>query len=239
MMSAAPTSLSYDLPWRQRLAIATALLAGHLGLAWWLTASRDTETSPLSETVLMVSWQEAARPQPAPPTPIPPTPTPPQPQPRVTPHPAPLLPTVAAPAPAPAPALPAAAAPVSAPTPVAEPSPAPAAAPAAATPAAPSTPAGPVAVSLRELAVLAQPAPAYPPLSRRLNETGVVKVRLKISVAGQVQAVELVASSGYPRLDEAALAAVRRWRFAPPSRDGVPMAVETVAPIRFTLDNGN
>lgn len=228
MSRAAPT-LSYDLPWRFRLSLGAVLLVGHLGLAWWLSARSDAVTVPLTETVLMVSWQEAAPPQPTPPMPTPPRPLPTPPR-LAHPQPTPVPPTVSVPAPS------ADAAPAPTPTPVAEPSPAPAVSAAAPAPAAPSAPAGPVAVSLRELAVLAQPAPTYPPLARRLGETGVVKVRLKISVAGQVQAAELVASSGFPRLDEAALAAVKRWRFAPPSRDGVPMAVETVAPIRFTLD---
>lgn len=234
MNAAPPTHSPYDLSWRQRWALGAGLLAVHLGLGGWLMAPAKPVTVPLSETVLMVSWQEAALPPVAPPTPTPPTPTPPVPaQPTVAPTPAPLVPT-----PTPAPVAPAAA--TSTPTPpAAEPTPPAPAAAVAAAPVAPSAPTGPVAVNLRELAVLAQPAPAYPPLSRRLGETGVVKVRLKIGVAGQVLAAELVASSGFARLDEAALAAVKRWRFAPPSRDGVPMAVETVAPIRFTLDNGN
>ena len=46
----------------------------------------------------------------------------------------------------------------------------------------------------------------YPRLSRRLAEEGTVRIRFTVSSDGQVSALELVASSGFERLDRATLA---------------------------------
>lgn len=54
--------------------------------------------------------------------------------------------------------------------------------------------------------------PSLPETSRQLGETGSVRLRLRISAAGEVEHVEILASSGYARLDKAAQALVRNWR---------------------------
>jgi protein TonB len=56
----------------------------------------------------------------------------------------------------------------------------------------------------------------YPPVSIRLNETGVVRVKVTLDATGAVQNVELVKSSGHSRLDEATLRLVRtKFRYTP------------------------
>jgi protein TonB len=45
----------------------------------------------------------------------------------------------------------------------------------------------------------------------------------------------VIRSSGYSRLDAAAREGVRRWRFKPAMRDGVPMAASVDVPIRWSL----
>lgn len=55
--------------------------------------------------------------------------------------------------------------------------------------------------------------PAYPPTSRRLGEEGTVKLRILVDPSGRPQQVEIANSSGFARLDQAAMEAVRRWRF--------------------------
>lgn len=229
-----PRSYSSDLALPWRWALATALLAIHLGLGWWLTVQPEPVAESISEQVMMVDWREAALPPKAMPQvlPPPPMPVPPRPQPpTAAPVPAPAIPTVSEAAPV---------------VPVAPTAPAVAeATPAEPAPMAPLAPAGPIAtpepvmVKLSELVILHQTEPVYPMLSKRLGETGVVRVRLKINEAGRVSAVEVMASSGFKRLDESALAAVRKWRFVPPTRNGVPVAKETTAPISFTLTDGN
>ncbi len=80
------------------------------------------------------------------------------------------------------------------------------------------------------------PPPTYPRASLRLGEQGAVLCRLHVGPGGHVAHVELVRSSGHERLDEAALAALRTWRFEPALAAGV--AVPEVYPHRvvFRLD---
>jgi TonB family protein len=54
-------------------------------------------------------------------------------------------------------------------------------------------------------------APLYPDLARRMNITGVVKVLITVTPSGSVKDAKLV--GGHPVLANAALDAVRKWRF--------------------------
>ncbi len=76
----------------------------------------------------------------------------------------------------------------------------------------------------------------YPKVSRRLLEEGTVEVRIFVASDGSVTSTELVKSSGHARLDEAALAGVKTWRFMPAKRDGVPFDSSTVHRITFRLE---
>ena len=94
------------------------------------------------------------------------------------------------------------------------------------------------AVARRDAAhYLVPPVPAYPPLSRRLGETGRVLVRVEIDSAGRARQVVLARSSGFARLDAAALDAVRLARFTPPSTQGEAVAGWTTVPIDFRLED--
>jgi len=85
-------------------------------------------------------------------------------------------------------------------------------------------------------AYLNNPAPEYPRLSRRLNEQGKVILRVLIGVEGIASQAEISASSGYERLDQAALQAVRRWKYVPGTRNGVPEAMWFNVPVLFVLE---
>lgn len=87
-----------------------------------------------------------------------------------------------------------------------------------------------------QAAYLNNPPPAYPALSRRLGEQGRVVLRVRIEVDGTASAAEVRTSSGYERLDRAALEAVLRWRYVPGKRNGVPEAMWFLVPIQFVLD---
>lgn len=131
---------------------------------------------------------------------------------------------------------PAAAKPIPATT-AAEPSSAPptATAPLATAPAKPAI-AEPTLVAPRfDAAYLNNPAPPYPPLSRRLGEQGRVMVRVFVEPGGAPAQVELRASSGHRRLDAAAVEAVRRWRFVPARRGAEPVGAWVLVPISFNL----
>jgi protein TonB len=82
---------------------------------------------------------------------------------------------------------------------------------------------------------LNNPAPAYPAASRRLGEQGRVLLDVYIQPDGRVGEIRVKQSSGYPRLDEAALDAVRRWRYVPARRGNEPIALWYVQPISFSL----
>lgn len=82
---------------------------------------------------------------------------------------------------------------------------------------------------------LENPAPPYPHLSRRLGEEGRVLVRVLVDREGRPRTVALDASSGYSRLDNAAMQTVRRWRFIPAKHGERPVSEWVVVPVMFSL----
>lgn len=112
-----------------------------------------------------------------------------------------------------------------------------AAAPVPATPAAAPS-AAPATTAAADLPVtvprpVATPSPDYPRASIRRGERGDVVVLVKVGANGRVTDVEVVSSSQHRRLDRAALAAARRWRFEPAMRGGQPVAGELRIPFSF------
>ena len=79
------------------------------------------------------------------------------------------------------------------------------------------------------------PPPAYPPASRRSHEEGRVLLAVLVSIDGAVKEVSVEVSSGYRRLDEAAIEAVRQWVFLPAKRGGVAIAARIRVPVNFVL----
>lgn len=68
--------------------------------------------------------------------------------------------------------------------------------------------------------------PDYPPQSKRLGEEGATVLRLYILEDGRVGDAQVAKSSGFPRLDEAAVKhAKRAWRFIPGTENGKPVAM--------------
>lgn len=136
------------------------------------------------------------------------------------------------PAPLPAPLAPAT------PAPLAMPSVAP---PPSAAPAPPNTPANTApAPALQQPSsdadYLNNPKPSYPAMSRRLGEQGNVVVHTLIGADGVPQKAEILRSSGFERLDRAALETALKWRYVPGKRAGVPEAMWFKVPLRFVLD---
>jgi len=85
------------------------------------------------------------------------------------------------------------------------------------------------------MAYLNNPAPTYPPVSRRTREQGKVLLRVLVSPAGLVEQIEIQTSSGFTRLDDAALDAVRRWKFQPARSGNQSVAGWALVPINFEL----
>lgn len=195
---------------------AIALIAGAHAGALALLVSLDVVPVPNAVNSLMVDIIRPAAPTP-PPEIVKPRPRPveskPQPRPQPAPTPTPVL---AMPAESPAPAVEAAV--VKAPPP-------------------PPAPPAPVTVSQPRFDAdyLSNPAPAYPAISRRLGEEGKVVLRVQVEPAGHPSQVELKSSSGSPRLDQAALDAVRRWKFIPARRGDEAVAAWVLVPVVFNL----
>lgn len=221
-------------------AVLVAVLAAHL-LGVWLLASYRQQLAELIEKPIMVSLVPAepeAPPRPAvePPRIIPPAPKP-MPKPSVV-KPSPL-PEVAkpveqlvaqAPQSNPAPAV--EAAPQPQPQPEVEAAPAPVRAEKAAEAVAEPEP---FEQPRFNADYLNNPAPGYPPLSRRLREEGTVMLRVRVDAEGQAAEVQLRQSSGHPRLDERALETVKRWKFIPAKQGGQPVEAWVIVPIQFSL----
>lgn len=113
-------------------------------------------------------------------------------------------------------------------------SPVPVAAPAP----APATPPSTVTSDALATRMISGGPPSYPVESRRKKEQGTVKLMLILGIDGRVETIAVTGSSGFDRLDDAALKAVRRWRWAPTMRDGTPVKVRGFVEIPFVLTHG-
>ncbi|MFV0644310.1 MAG: energy transducer TonB [Sphingomonadaceae bacterium] len=82
---------------------------------------------------------------------------------------------------------------------------------------------------------LNNPAPSYPYLSRKAREEGVVLLRVHVTAGGAAGEVRIEKSSGSRRLDDAARATVRKWRFVPASQAGKAVSAWVIVPVTFSL----
>ncbi len=87
-----------------------------------------------------------------------------------------------------------------------------------------------------DAAYLNNPRPNYPMAARRRGDQGTVYVRVLVTAEGLAGNVILEKSSGHPSLDEAALNAVRSWRFVPARQAGQAIESPYVVPVQFRLD---
>lgn len=144
----------------------------------------------------------------------------------------PLQPSVAVITPPPAVMLPQPAAPQVAQVEVAKPAPP---APQLA-PAPPATaPRGPENLGEISARMISANPPRYPMDSRRAREQGTVVLSVLLATDGRVSEISVARSSGFFRLDRAALDAVRDWRWSPLVRDGSPVMARGIVTIPFVL----
>jgi len=76
--------------------------------------------------------------------------------------------------------------------------------------------------------------PQYPPLARQTRISGTVRLHAIISKDGSVQQLEVL--SGHPLLVQAALDAVRQWKYRPTTLNGEPVEVDTTIDVIFSLN---
>lgn len=96
--------------------------------------------------------------------------------------------------------------------------------------AAPATP------PRSDAAYLNNPRPPYPLAARRRGDQGTVLVRVLVTAQGLAASVSLEKTSGHPSLDEAALAAVKTWRFVPARQGGQAVDAPFLVPMPFKLE---
>jgi TonB family protein len=77
--------------------------------------------------------------------------------------------------------------------------------------------------------------PPYPLRAREMGWEGTVVLRVEVNPDGTVGGIAVYQASGYPVLDEAALTAVKRWRFVPPTDGAFTFSAVVDVPVRFDL----
>ena len=214
--------------WQQAAALAFIVTAHGIGF-WWLLQQAAVREALVATVPMMVDILPPPTLKPPPPPPPPPAPRPAvQPQPAVAPRAEPA-PVISAPADAPGPAVTAALPPVVLP-PI---GPAPAPVLTATPPPAPP----PIVPPGFSAAYLDNPPPVYPRASQRAQETGRVLLHVHVGADGHPDQVDVQQSSGHPRLDQAALQAVRRWKFTPARQGDKPVAAWVIVPIDCHLED--
>lgn len=230
---------------RSAVALVTVVAAHAAAITWALHQTPETpikasEPPRLTASLIAPTPREAlapaSHPTPTEPSPKPqrPTPAPPKPTPAPTPRPPAQV------APAPLPAQPSTAAPQSESRAV----PAAASASAGEPGARTQTAASPQPARESEAIVpphadashLGNPAPRYPAISRKLGEEGEVQLKLLVKADGSVGEVQVRRSSGFTRLDQAALRAAQHWRFVPARQGATPIDYWYLQSVRFALD---
>lgn len=99
----------------------------------------------------------------------------------------------------------------------------------------PKPPAKEAGAEVRQVAAteVHTPAPRYPSIARRRGYEGVSVVEFEIRKDGTCGRIQVVSSSGYSSLDNAAITAVETWKFRPALRDNIP--VSTTKRVRFVF----
>lgn len=103
-------------------------------------------------------------------------------------------------------------------------------------PPAPPAPPAPVIPPNFVAAYLNNPPPQYPAVSKQRRETGTVLLRALVDPGGRAERVLIERSSGFSRLDEAAVEVVqKRWRFVPAKQGDRAVAAWVLIPMVFEL----
>lgn len=77
------------------------------------------------------------------------------------------------------------------------------------------------------------PPPAYPPELACDDKGGTAGLVMKIGIDGSPTDIRVETSSGYPALDQSAMAAVKTWKFRPATRNGDPVSTDLRVPVTF------
>lgn len=96
--------------------------------------------------------------------------------------------------------------------------------------------AGCAASQNRPMQLVSGSGPVYPPLAKSAGTEGMVRVRYGVSVDGRVINARIDSAEPEGVFEDAALKAVRSWRYNPALKEGRPVAVDNVvSTVRFQL----
>ena len=87
--------------------------------------------------------------------------------------------------------------------------------------------------NVQQARMIAQPKPEYPPLARQARIEGTVKLQIIVAKDGSVLEAQVL--SGHPLLVQAAIDAVKQWKYQPTLLNGQPVEVVTPLDVTFTL----
>ncbi|MBD1597717.1 energy transducer TonB [Pseudomonas typographi] len=218
---------------REGWLLGALVVALHGAVLYWAT-QRPTPALPVVPPEIPPMTIEFSQPAPPPPPVVEPPPQavqPPEPPPPVEdelatkPPPKPKPKPVVKPPPKPVPKQEAKPVETPTPPPKAEAPPAPPAPPAPAPVTPPSATAG----------YLKNPAPEYPALAQRRGWEGTVLMRVHVLANGRPGDIQIQQSAGRQQLDDAALAAVKRWSFVPAKQGNQPVDGWVTVPIDFKI----
>jgi protein TonB len=86
---------------------------------------------------------------------------------------------------------------------------------------------------IREPKKLVHVAPVYPEIARLSQIEGKVTMEAVLDVTGRVKSVRVL--NAVPLLEDAAVRAVRQWRYTPTELNGVPVPVLMTITVVFSL----
>jgi periplasmic protein TonB len=108
--------------------------------------------------------------------------------------------------------------------------------PAAVLPPPPPRPSAPVRRSegVMEASLIRRIQPVYPIVAKTAHISGTVELRAIIATDGSVRQLQVL--SGNPILAQAAVTAVREWRYSPTRLNGLDVEVDTLITVHFVLE---
>ena len=83
---------------------------------------------------------------------------------------------------------------------------------------------------------LRRPSVQYPPASQDNGDEGTVTLLLAVQTDGSISDIRIARSSGYQRLDAAAIRSLRQAKFQPATCHGKPIAVRIHQSFTFKID---
>ena len=83
---------------------------------------------------------------------------------------------------------------------------------------------------------LIQPEPEYPTVAKQARIEGKVILRIVVDIKGDVTNIKVLKSMGHTGMDEAAIDAVKQWKFKPAMTNNKPVAVYIDVTINFRLE---